>query len=135
MIFAEVRVATKLRDTLEDSAPMTTDGLAATIWPADAVEIDMSVESPESRTWWQAFMPFTPPAALMSEMAKPTPATAGGPRKARLPVSGRMPPILKAVSLVALVSHLSFVKAAVDSEPDGDSEPPVGLSLALPEFE
>ena len=51
VIFAEVRVSTKLRDTLEDSAPMTTDGLAATIWPADAVEIDMSVESPESRIW------------------------------------------------------------------------------------
>src|SRR4051794_35788491 len=116
---------------------MTTDGLPATMVPAEAVEIDMSVESPESRTWWQALTPFTPPAALMSETARPTPATAGGPRKARLPVSGKMPPILKAVSLVALVSHLSFVKAAADSEPDGDSEPPVdvGLSLALPESE
>ena len=50
MILAAVRVSTKLRDTLDDSAPMTTDGLAATMVPADAVEIDMSVESPESRT-------------------------------------------------------------------------------------
>ena len=92
VILAAVRVSTKLRDTLEDSAPMTTDGLAATMVPADAVEIDMSVESPESRMLWQALAPLTPPAALMSETARPTPATAGGPRKARLPVSGRMPP-------------------------------------------
>jgi hypothetical protein len=138
MIFALVRVSTKLRDTLEDSAPMTTDGLPATIWPADAVEIDMSVESPESRTWWQALAPLTPPAALMSEIARPTPATAGGPRKARLPVSGRMPPTLNALALVALASHLSFVKAAAD--PDGAdvsevSPDEVGWSLAFPESE
>src|SRR5262245_54780806 len=106
-------VSTKLSVTLEDSAPRTTDGLAATICPAEAVEIDMSVESPESRTWWQALAPFTPPAALMSETARPTPATAGGPRKARLPVSGRMPPTLNELALVALASHLSSVKGAV----------------------
>ncbi len=51
VIFASVRVSTKFSDTLEDAAPITTDGLAATMSPADAVETDMSVESPESRIW------------------------------------------------------------------------------------
>ena len=49
--------------------------------PADAVEIDRSVESPESRTSWQAWAPLTPPAALMSETARPTPATSGRPEE------------------------------------------------------
>ena len=81
VILAAARVSTKLRDTLDDSAPMTTDGFAATMVPAEPVEIDMSVESPESRTLWQALAPLTPPAALMSETARPTPATAGGPEE------------------------------------------------------
>ena len=41
----------------------------------------MSVESPESRTLWQALAPLTPPAALMSETARPTPETAGRPEE------------------------------------------------------
>src|SRR4051812_33178819 len=115
---------------------MTTEGLPATIWPADAVEIDMSVESPESRTSWQALAPLTPPAALMSETASPTPATAGGPRKARLPVSGRMPPTLNESALVAPDAHLSFVNAAVDSDADADvdvvAEEVLSVSVASP---
>ena len=61
---------------------------------------------------WQALAPLTPPAALMSETARPTPAISGGPRKARLPVSGRMPPTLKESALVAPAAHLSLVNAA-----------------------
>ena len=92
VILLSAKVSTTLSETLEDAAPMTTDGLLATRVPAEAVETDMSVESPESRTLWQAWAPLTPPAALMSLTARPTPAISGGPRKARLPVSGRMPP-------------------------------------------
>src|SRR4051812_5461802 len=117
---------------------MTTEGWPLTIWPAEAVEIDMSVESPESRTSWHALAPLTPPAALMSETARPTPATAGGPRKARLPVSGRMPPTLNESALVAPVAHLSSVNAAAVSEAEAevegsvDGEELLSLSVALP---
>ncbi len=79
-ILLSVRVSTKFRDTLEDAAPTTTDGFSATMVWAAAVEIDMSVESPESSTKWHASAPPTPPASLISETARPTPAISGGPR-------------------------------------------------------
>ena len=85
----------------------------------------MSVESPESWMSWQALASLTPPAALMSETARPTPATSGGPRKARLPVSGRMPPTLKASALVWPALHLSLVKVSVELPPDSEAD---GLS-------
>src|SRR3954469_1810821 len=86
----------------------------------------MSVESPESWTSWQAILPLTPPAALMSETARPTPAISGGPRKARLPVRGRMPPTRKEAALDWLFLHLSLVKVSAgaledDSEAEVDS--------------
>ena len=96
-ILLSAKVSTTFSETLDDAAPMTTEGLLATSVPAVAVETDMSVESPESWMSWQALVPSTPPAALMSETARPTPAISGGPRKARLPVSGRMPPTRKRV--------------------------------------
>src|SRR3954454_18568912 len=105
---------------------MTTEGLLATSVPAEAVETDMSVESPESWTSWQALAPLTPPAALMSETARPTPAISGGPRNARLPVSGRMPPTRNVSALVAPASHLSLVNESAAGA-DSDAE---GLSLA-----
>ena len=100
VILLSAKVSTKLSETLDDAAPMTTDGLRATRVPAEAVETDMSVESPESRTLWHAVAPLTPPAALMSETARPTPAISGGPRNARSPVSGRMPPTWKQSALL-----------------------------------
>ena len=48
--------------------------------PPQAEDTDRSVESPESLMLWQAFAPLTPPAALMSETARPTPEISGGPR-------------------------------------------------------
>ena len=51
MILASVRVSTKFSETLDDAAPITTEGLAETRVPAEAVETDMSVESPESSIW------------------------------------------------------------------------------------
>ena len=123
-ILLSAKVSTTLSETLDEAAPMTTDGLPATSVPAEAVETDMSVESPESWTSWQALAPSTPPAALMSETARPTPATSGGPRKARLPVSGRMPPTLNASALVWPDLHLSLVNLSLalplaDSEEEG----------------
>ncbi len=100
MILLSAKVSTTFSETLDDAAPMTTDGLLSTSVPAEAVETVMSVESPESWMSWQAGAPLTPPAALMSETARPTPAISGGPRKARLPVSGRMPPTRKVSALV-----------------------------------
>ena len=90
---------------------------------------------------WQALAPLTPPAALMSETASPTPATAGGPMKARLPVSGRMPPTLNESALVAPDAHLSFVNAAVEGDADVDADVDVlaedvlSVSVAPPELE
>src|SRR5512144_2562868 len=78
----------------------------------------MSVESPESWMSWHALAPSTPPAALMSETARPTPATSGGPRNARFPVSGRMPPTRSASALVWLPEHLSLVKLSLDESED-----------------
>src|SRR3954470_24326341 len=102
---------------------MTTEGLLATSVPAEAVETDMSVESPESWTSWQALAPLTPPAALMSDTARPTPAISGGPRKAREPVSGRMPPTRRVSALVWLLEHLSSVnESAGAAESDVDAE-------------
>ena len=77
-ILLSAKVSTTFSETLDDAAPMTTDGLLATSVPADAVETDMSVESPESWMSWQAVAPLTPPAALMSETARPTPEISGG---------------------------------------------------------
>ena len=99
-ILLSAKVSTTLSETLDEAAPTTMDGLPAISVPAEEVETDMSVESPESWMSWHALAPSTPPAALMSETARPTPAISGGPRKARLPVSGRMPPTLKASALV-----------------------------------
>jgi hypothetical protein len=124
-ILLSANVSTTLSETLDEAAPITTDGLPATSVPAEDVETDMSVESPESWTSWQASAPSTPPAALMSETARPTPATSGGPRKARLPVSGRMPPTFKTSALVWPALHLSLVKFSVELPPDSDAD---GLS-------
>ena len=76
-----------VNDTPDDAAPTNTSAPAAswrsTVWLAMSVEV--SPESPWSRvTSW----PSTPPAALMSLTASWAPANSGGPRKARLPVSG-----------------------------------------------
>src|SRR6478609_9164342 len=124
-ILLSAKVSTTLRETDDDAAPMTTDGLLATrVW-AEAELTDMSVESPESWMSWQAVM--SVPAALISDTARPTPEISGGPRKARLPVRGRMPPTRKALLLSWLPLHLSLVKVsagALDSDSVGaaDSE-------------
>jgi len=47
------------------------------------------------------------------EAIRPTPAISGGPRKARLPVSGRMPPTRKVSALVWPDEHLSLVYVSV----------------------
>ena len=52
-ILLSAKVSTTFSETLDEAAPMTTDGLDATRAPAEAVETDMSVESPESWTSWQ----------------------------------------------------------------------------------
>ena len=51
--------------------------------------------SPESPRMCSIFSPSTPPAALISATAKSTPANSGGPRNARLPVSGNNEPIFR----------------------------------------
>jgi hypothetical protein len=67
----ETMVSTKLRLTLEDSAPSTTCASEEAIWAAEAVETDRSDEAPESvigptLMGW----PSTPPAS-MSSTARP----------------------------------------------------------------
>ncbi len=78
--------------TLEDSGPTIAEGLD---WISDLMlESPMALWSPslESCEMMQAFLPLTPPAALMSESAAPTPATAGGARNDSEPVNGRYEP-------------------------------------------
>ncbi len=53
-ILLSANVSTTFSETLDEAAPITTDGLLATSVPAVAVETDMSVESPESWMSWQA---------------------------------------------------------------------------------
>jgi hypothetical protein len=61
----------------------------STVWVAVSVEA-----SPESPVTSATGVPKTPPAALTSLIASWTPATSGGPRKARLPVSGSRVPMV-----------------------------------------
>ena len=109
---AAVRRSTKFSETLEDAAPMTTEASSWISLRAEAVLMDRSVVSPESSIWWHAWAPLTPPAALMSETAMPTPATSGGPRNARLPVSGRMPPALNVSAFEEPSAHSSLVNSS-----------------------
>ena len=92
MIPASVIWSTMLSETLEDAAPMTTSAPPLINSVAPWVETFMSVESPESAPTIVTSLPNTPPAALMSSTARPTPAISGGPRKASVPVIGRIVP-------------------------------------------
>ena len=65
----------------------------STVWLAVSV-----VASPESPLMPTIGLPSTPPAALMSLMARSKPANSGGPRKASEPVCGRIVPIVRVPS-------------------------------------
>src|SRR3954469_7454932 len=81
--------------TLEDSGPTMAEGFA---WMSALMfESPVALWSPslESCEMMQAFLPLTPPAALMSDRAAPTPATAGGARNESEPVRGRNEPRAK----------------------------------------
>ncbi len=84
-------------ETLEDAAPTITLTPAcsrrSTVWVAVSVDV-----SPESPWLYSTGLPSTPPALLISSIAYSTPANSGGPRKARLPVSGSRVPILRTPS-------------------------------------
>src|SRR4051812_10836657 len=83
--------------TLEEAAPM----MASTPSPSRRVEVTVAVSvdvSPESPCVYSTGLPSTPPALLISSIAYSTPANSGGPRNARLPVSGSNEPILRTPS-------------------------------------
>ena len=83
-----------VNETPDDAAP--TIALTPAEICESAVCCAMSVlVSPESPRMCSMFSPRTPPAALISATAKSTPANSGGPRKARLPVSGNKEPIFR----------------------------------------
>jgi hypothetical protein len=78
--------------TVEDSGPTTAETLS---WSSLVMlELPMALWSPSLESWEisLAGLPLTPPAALMSSTAAPTPATAGGARNDSEPVSGRNDP-------------------------------------------
>src|SRR5574340_702010 len=97
-----------------------------------AVSVVVSPESPGiSCTGW----PRTPPAALTSLTASWVPATSGGPRKARLPVSGRRVPILRgAVTGVAPAFACCGTQLVDTVVPDEPPVPPVPVASLLPEL-
>ncbi len=105
-VFEAETVGSTFSVTLEDSAPRiaeTRDWSSFLTFVEPTVALFASEESVEIV---QAFWPFTPPAALMSWMARPPPLIAAGPRNARFPVSGRKVPSLNCLA---------------GSEPDGQS--------------
>src|SRR5262245_15608480 len=84
--------------TADDAAPM----MASTLSPSSrstvcvpTVGFCASLESPSDTV---TSLPSGPPAALMSLTASRTPEISGGPRNARLPVTGRNVPIFSAPS-------------------------------------
>ena len=77
-------------DTPEDAAPMNASTSSAS--RRSTVAFATSPLSPESPGSHSTSAPLTPPAALISATASSTPANSGGPRNARLPVSGSKPP-------------------------------------------
>src|SRR4051794_28688832 len=93
MVQLAVSWSTTLSVTEDDSAPRTTGTFALMSFDAAEDETVMSVLSPESvAVEILTSLPIPPPGALMSLTASPAPAMAGGPRYARLPVSGSMVP-------------------------------------------
>src|SRR6266545_8153110 len=86
-----------VKDTLDDAAPMMASTFSArrrsTVWLAVSVDV-----SPESPCEYSTSLPPNPPFSFTSEMARLTPANSGGPRNARLPVSGRIEPNLRVPS-------------------------------------
>ena len=105
-VFEAETVGSTFSVTLEDFAPRiaeTRDCSSFLTLVEPTVGLSASEESVEIVL---AFWPFTPPAALMSWMARPPPLMAAGPRKASEPVSGRNVPSLNCLA---------------GSEPDGQS--------------
>lgn len=87
-------------DTPEDAVPTMTSDLASMSLSASVGAI-AEVVSPESATTGTTSLPSTPPAALMSWIARSEPANSGGPRNARLPVCGRSCPMVRVPSPLA----------------------------------
>ena len=83
-----------VNETPDDAAPTIALTPAAICESAVCCAISVLV-SPESPRTCSIFSPSTPPAALISATAKSTPANSGGPRNARLPVSGNNEPIFR----------------------------------------
>src|SRR5918998_3286293 len=84
--------------TPEAAAPM----IACAPWPSSRSTVWFAVSvlsSPESPRRWVTGLPSPPPAALISLTATSTAANSGGPRKARLPVSGSNVPIFSGALL------------------------------------
>ena len=96
-------------ETLDEAAPTmastSLDSRRSTDCEAVSVEV-----SPESELVTSTCLPLTPPASLMSLMARSTPANSGGPRKASEPVCGSSVPILSVPSPLA--------PAAAELEPE-----------------
>ncbi len=103
-----------LAETLEEAAPMmaSTPAASSRVTVCTAVSVVVSPESPSTSS---TGAPRTPPAALISSTAICTPAISGGPRKARLPVSGRRVPILRMPSPARSASTGSFSSATNSS--------------------
>ncbi len=98
---------------------MTTSAPASTSSVADCVAMSVVV-SPESRSVSSVVKGKSLPVASMSLIASLTPATSGGPRKARLPVAGRIVPTWN-------------VPSASDTAPPPDDALGAAASLPPPE--
>ena len=111
--------------TLEDSGPTIADGFAWIRALMFESPTDLWSPSLESVEMMQASLPLTPPAALMSDRAAPTPATAGGARKDSDPVSGRNEPSAKTFDESSPLPQAlaAFVEVVgVDGDPPDEGE-------------
>ena len=104
---------------------------------APCVDTFMSVESPESADTSATSLPRTPPASLISSIARPTPEISGGPRNARVPVIGsRVPTVSGSAEAAAddeVVVPVEVVVVGV-VELQADSEMAEAARSARPAF-
>jgi len=91
-ILALVMSSTTLSVTEDDAAPMIADTFLEISSVTDCVATSALSASDESVCSTVTSSPSTPPASLISSIARSTPAISGGPRYASDPVCGRSVP-------------------------------------------
>ena len=127
---AEAILSSTFNDTAEEAAPTMTWVPAASSRSTVALAVSVVV-SPESPVVSFTGLPNTPPLALISLTASFTPAAIGGPRKARLPVSGSSVPMLRGSVLTGPGAATTACVGSQDSAALSESEPELQPASAI----